>query len=109
MPWRPSGRRMESYLGFFAGKKLKKIAVGGGGPTVLCDTEGLAGGGAWNREGVIVFGRGFCDSLYKVGAAGGTPEPVTRLESSRGERAHLWPRFLARRQTLPPLHAQRTG
>jgi Tol biopolymer transport system component len=88
--WSPDGR----YLGFFSGKKLKKIAAGGGGPTVLCDTEGLAGGGAWNREGVIVFGRGFYDSLYKVSAAGGTPEPVTRLESSRGERAHLWPRFL---------------
>jgi Tol biopolymer transport system component len=88
--WSPDGK----YVGFFAGKKLKKIPAEGGPVTVLCDTEGLAGGGAWSRDGVIVFGRSFYDSLYRVSAAGGTPQRVTELDSSRGERAHLWPVFL---------------
>jgi len=87
--WSPDGK----YLAFFAGRKLKKVPVEGGPVTVLCDTEGVAGG-AWNQDGVIVFGRSFYDSLYRIGASGGIPEQVTVLDSSRGERAHLWPVFL---------------
>jgi hypothetical protein len=88
--WSPDGK----YIGFFAGKKLKKIAVSGGDPTDLCETDGLAGGGAWSSEGVIVFGRSFYDALYKVPATGGAAERAGKLDSSRGERAQLWPRFL---------------
>ena len=88
--WSPDGK----FIGFFAGKKLKKIAVEGGQPVVLCETDGLAGGGAWSEAGVIVFGRSFYDSLYRVPAGGGNAERLTRLDTSRGERAHLWPLFL---------------
>jgi Tol biopolymer transport system component len=88
--WSPDGKN----IGFFAGKKLKKIAVSGGPPTDLCDTDGLAGGGAWSSDGVIVFGRSFYDALYKVPATGGAAERASKLDSARGERAHLWPRFL---------------
>jgi Tol biopolymer transport system component len=88
--WSPDGQS----IGFFAGKKLEKIAVGGGAPVVLCATDGLAGGGSWSRDGVIVFGSSFDEGLYTVPAGGGAAKRLTRLDSDRGERAHLWPLFL---------------
>ena len=50
MFWAPDSRR----LGFFAGGKLKKIDLSGGIQT-LCDAQ-LGAPGAWNRDGVILFG-----------------------------------------------------
>ena len=32
--------------------------------------------------------------LYRVPAAGGVPQPLTKLDSGQGERAHGWPEFL---------------
>ncbi len=32
--------------------------------------------------------------MYRVAAAGGTPQAVTELDSSRGEASHRWPQFL---------------
>ena len=40
------------YIGFFAGGKLKKVAVGGGPPQTLCDASGV--GGTWSQD-VILF------------------------------------------------------
>src|SRR5262249_15864047 len=88
--WSPDSKR----LGFFAGKKLNKVDAEGGPVVPLCDTEGLAGGGTWSRDGVIVFGRSFYDGLYSVQDTGGNTVRVSKLDSSRGERAHLWPLFL---------------
>jgi eukaryotic-like serine/threonine-protein kinase len=88
--WSPDSKA----LGFFAGGKLKTVAAGGGAVTVLCDVEAAAAGGTWNRNGVILFARGFYDGLYRISASGGTPERVTRLDSRHGERAQLWPHFL---------------
>ena len=44
----------------------------------------------------IVFGRfgGVGVGLLRVAAAGGTPMPLTKLDVSRQEIAHLWPQFL---------------
>src|SRR5574341_960621 len=48
--WSPDSR----FIGFFADGKLKKVEVSGGLPATLCDV-GIGTGGAWNREGVILF------------------------------------------------------
>jgi len=87
--WSPDSR----FIGFFAGGKLKKISVSGGPPQTICDAaEGR--GGAWNRDGVIIFAPGATGGLYKVSAAGGDPVPVTTLDQSRSEISHRWPNFL---------------
>jgi hypothetical protein len=87
--WSPDSR----FIGFFAGGKLKKISVSGGPPQTICDaSEGR--GGAWNRDGVIIFAPGATGALYKVSAAGGDPVPVTTLDQSRSEISHRWPSFL---------------
>ena len=85
--WSPDSR----FLAFFAGGKLKKIDVAGGPAQTLCDTSGV--GGAWTRDGVIIFGRP-SGGLQRVAAEGGVPAPVTSLDASRQENAHLAPRFL---------------
>ena len=86
--WSPDGRE----IGFFADDKLKKIDAGGGPPQTLCNGSGF--GGAWSRDGVIVFSPGAYSELLQVPAAGGTPQPATRLDASRGEHSHRWPYFL---------------
>jgi len=86
--WSPDSR----HIGFFAQGKLKRIDVSGGPPQVLCDA-GVARGGAWNRDGVIVFSPGN-SGVRRVPAAGGEPRPLTALDSSRQEDSHRWPFFL---------------
>jgi Tol biopolymer transport system component len=50
-------------------------------------------GGAWSRQGVIVFA-GAGGVLQRVAASGGQPVPVTRPDAAKGEKTHRWPSFL---------------
>jgi Tol biopolymer transport system component len=87
--WSPDGR----FLGFFASGKLKRIEASGGPAQTLADIGVNPLGGAWNEEDVIIFSPNGL-SLHRIPAKGGTPEPVTQLDTSRGENSHRWPRFL---------------
>jgi eukaryotic-like serine/threonine-protein kinase len=80
-------------LGFFADGKLKRVDASGGPPQVLCDAP-FGRGGAWNRDGVIVFAGEAGRGLSRISATGGVLTPVTRLDGSRHETAHRWPSFL---------------
>jgi eukaryotic-like serine/threonine-protein kinase len=84
--WSPDSR----YLAFFAQGKLKKIDVGGGPPQALCNVVG-GRGGAWNRDGIIVFGQAE-GPLLRVSAAGGEPTVAIRAPA---EGDSIWnPSFL---------------
>jgi len=87
--WSPDSRT----LGFFAGGKLKTIDAAGGPVQSLCDAPN-GRGGAWNRDGVIVFAPNAVSGLFKVPAGGGQPTPVTTPDASRKEIAHRFPSFL---------------
>ncbi|HSE62641.1 MAG TPA: protein kinase [Thermoanaerobaculia bacterium] len=87
--WSPDNRS----IGFFADGKLKRIEAAGGPPQTLCDAP-LNRGGAWNRDGVILFAPASDSELYRVSSSGGRPTPLTRLDPSRGETSHRWPYFL---------------
>jgi serine/threonine protein kinase len=87
--WSPDRR----WIGFFAQGKLKKIEVSSGSPQVLCDAADNRGG-AWSRDGVILFSPTAMDSLYRVSADGGAVTQVTKLNSSANEESHRWPCFL---------------
>jgi eukaryotic-like serine/threonine-protein kinase len=80
-------------LGFFADGKLKKIDASGGPPQVLCDAP-QGRGGAWNRDGVIVFSGRPADGLSRVSVSGDVPTVATELDASRHETSHRWPFFL---------------
>ncbi|HSS43711.1 MAG TPA: protein kinase, partial [Thermoanaerobaculia bacterium] len=73
--WSPDSRN----IGFFAGRKLKKIDASGGPPQTLCDAS-LGRGGTWNPDGQIVFSPSPRDPLYRVSAAGGAATPITELD-----------------------------
>jgi len=85
--WAPDSR----LLAFQAGSKLERIDISGGGPETICDVALLLGG-AWNQDGVILLGG--IGGLAKVPATGGTPSPVTKVNSSLGEIEHGQPTFL---------------
>jgi len=72
--WSPDSRS----LGFSADGKLKIVSATGGLATALCDT-GTGGGGAWSREGVILFADDI-GPIQRVSAAGGACTPVTQAE-----------------------------
>jgi serine/threonine protein kinase/Tol biopolymer transport system component len=85
--WAPDSRS----LGFFADGKLKRINASGG-PTQELAIAGRGRGGAWNRDGTILFAPGINDLLMRVPAGGGTPTPASRM--APGENSHRWPSFL---------------
>ena len=91
--WSPDSR----FVGFFARGKLKTVEIGTsseyGRPNTLCDApEGR--GGAWSRDGVIVFSPNIEAAIHRVPAAGGQPSPVTTLKRERRQTSHRWPDFL---------------
>jgi len=91
--WSPDG----SFIGFFADGRLKKIEPSGGSLQTLTnfsDSFGGGLGGAWNRDGVILFPPTHADPIYRFSAAGGEAGPVTVLDLSRQEHTHKWPQFL---------------
>ncbi|MBK5293149.1 MAG: protein kinase, partial [Acidobacteriia bacterium] len=85
--WSPDSR----HIGFFADRKLKKVDARGGAPLTLCELSSAVSGGAWNRDGVIVFGS---PNLQRVPAGGGEPKPLLKLDKPRQEIRQLWPSFL---------------
>jgi len=84
--WSPDG----ASVGFFADGKLKRIDIVGGVPQVLANAA-VGGGGAWNREGTILFFPA-AGPLFKVPATYGEAVAVTRLET--GQLGHAYPQFL---------------
>jgi eukaryotic-like serine/threonine-protein kinase len=89
MFWSPDSR----FVAFDAAGELKKVDVRGGAPQKVCDLHGLAIGGAWNRDDVIIVGSPG-GALMRCPASGGTASVVTQPDSSRGDTAHVFPSFL---------------
>jgi Tol biopolymer transport system component len=87
--WSPDGRA----VGFFTPGKLKRVDVSGGRVSDICPGGFFGMGGAWSSRGVIVFGS-FADTLKRVSAAGGTPEPISGLSLSSDALGQYWPIFL---------------
>jgi Tol biopolymer transport system component/predicted Ser/Thr protein kinase len=79
------------WIGFFSGGKLKKISVSGGAAVTLGDA-GNNFGGSWSSQGTIFFALSPGSPLLQVPDAGGTPQPLTRLE--KGDGGQSWPQFM---------------
>lgn len=81
------------YLGFFANDKLNRIDTSGGPPLAIAEVR-TARGGAWSRDGTVLFTPDTISPMYYVAASGGSPQPATKLNGSLGEVSHRWPQFL---------------
>jgi eukaryotic-like serine/threonine-protein kinase len=87
--WSPDSR----FIGFFSNSRLKKIEVSGGLAQTLCDApEGR--GGAWSRDGVILFAPLGGSVLFRISAGGGEVTQVTTKDQERQENSHVVPAFL---------------
>ena len=86
--WSPDSRA----LGFFANGKLRTIDLNATTAEAVCDAQ-LGRGGAWSPTGVIVFSPSPIGALLQVSASGGSPTPLTKLDTSR-HSSHRWPFFL---------------
>ncbi|MHB1048458.1 MAG: protein kinase domain-containing protein [Bacteroidota bacterium] len=80
-------------IAFFADGKLKKIDSKGGPTFTICDAQ-AGRGGAWNKNGVIVFAPNSGGPLHQVSSAGGVSKQLTSLDSAEMEVNHRWPLFL---------------
>jgi hypothetical protein len=58
------------WIGFFAGGKLKKVAVAGGSVQTLCDVP-IGMGASWGDDNRIYFAPFQISGLWKVSASGG--------------------------------------
>jgi Tol biopolymer transport system component len=88
--WSPDGKS----IAFADGTMLKKIELSGGSPQKIADSPTTVGMGAWNKDGVIVFGTRGPGPLYRVPATGGTPVPLSAIYESQADRGHSFPVFL---------------
>jgi Tol biopolymer transport system component len=86
--WSPDGQ----FVAFFAGGKLKKIAVAGGAPQTLCDVDAPRGG-TWSPSGVIVFAKSQ-SPLSQVSSEGGSVTSATTFDAAQEPVFHYWPQFL---------------
>jgi serine/threonine protein kinase len=82
--WSPDGRS----IGFFADAKLKRIDVDGEAVQTLATSR--SSGGAWNRDGTILFQPDLAGPMFRISAAGGEPVRVTS-PSSEAVRPAFFP------------------
>jgi len=80
------------WIGFWADGALKKVPIGGGGATTLCETPTLFGA-SWGSNDLIVFANE-SGGLRQVSAAGGTAVALTQLDIKAGEVSHRLPHIL---------------
>ena len=67
------------WVGFGAAGELRKVPLGGGPAVTLCKAAALFGA-SWGSDGTIVFATARNGGLWRVSAAGGTPEALTTLQ-----------------------------
>ena len=82
------------WLGFFTNTELKKVPVAGGSPIRISLVTPVTAGAAWGTDGNIVFTLTMNGPLSRISESGGGVQPVSALDSSRGEHSHLWPQIL---------------
>jgi serine/threonine-protein kinase len=83
------------WIGFTEGGTLKKVSVDGGPVTEIASTGAdLINGASWGEDGNIVYSV-YGSGLWRVAAAGGSPEQLTTEVDSLLESAHAWPQVLA--------------
>jgi len=86
--WSPDSQS----VGFFAEGRLKRVDIDRGAVQILANAP-AGRGGAWNRDGTIIFTPNVTQGIFRISATGGTASAVTRTETTK-ETSHRFPQFL---------------
>ena len=81
-------------VGFFAASKLSVIRASGGAPPRDVCAAGEGAGASWGRNDIILFATSSRSGISAVAAGGGSPRPITSLDSSHRDVSHRYPQFL---------------
>ncbi|GMR14257.1 MAG: hypothetical protein BMS9Abin29_2501 [Gemmatimonadota bacterium] len=92
----PDGQRIAFITG---SRALRVVSLSGEPPVTLADSGIVRGGGSWGRDGYIYLSggdgnTGTPDRIIRMPDTGGPTEPVSTLDSVRGEIAHIFPEAL---------------
>ena len=86
----PDGKR----VGFFAGRKLKKVLLAGGPALVIADVPGPPRGASWGPNDDIFCAWLGASGVFRVSSEVGNPESVTTTDREKGDGFHYWPEVL---------------
>jgi Tol biopolymer transport system component len=78
-------------LAFFTPAGLMRISLSGGPARRVTTTPPPTRGGVWTPDNVIYFAATQHGGIYRVGADGGTADPVTEADALNNHEAHVWP------------------
>jgi serine/threonine-protein kinase len=91
----PFSRPNSQRIGFFSQNSIRWTTVTGGPSVEVTKVEGAARGATWGPDDTIVYASASTETgLFRVAAAGGQPQVLTRPDAARGEIDHVLPRFL---------------
>ncbi len=93
VPYHPFFSPDGAWVGFVTPSELRKIPATGGTAQSLCKVE-RSRGASWSEDGTIVIAPSPASGLVRVSASGGQPEPLTQLDTAKGEVTHRWPQVL---------------
>jgi serine/threonine-protein kinase len=85
-----------NWLGFFDEPNvLRKVTVNGGPAVTICSVSGGPRGASWGPDNTIVFATNDpATGLFRVSAAGGEADVLTKPDGQKGELDHYWPELL---------------
>ena len=86
--WSPDSRS----LAFFSGGRLNRLDLDNGLVRALAIAPNPLGG-AWSRDGTVLFTPNYTGPIFRTSATGGDAQPLTRMET--GQASHAFPAFLS--------------
>jgi serine/threonine-protein kinase len=92
-PYHPFFSPDGQWVGFATTEQLKKVPITGGTPISLCKVN-RSRGASWGPNNTIVVAPENGSGLFTVSAAGGELQPLTTLDSEKGEVSHRWPQVV---------------
>lgn len=98
--WQPFFSASGQEVGFFAQRRLRRVALDGTPPVTVTEVGRNPRGAAWAPDGTIVFGPSQTSGLMRVDSRGGSAEPLTNIDGSTDERSHRWPQVLPDGRTV---------
>ena len=92
----PDGR----WVGFFAGDRMKKVALAGGDPALLLFVPPVTRGAVWTPQDTIFYSPSSTTGLVRVAANGGSSESFLAPKYESGQFAYRWPETVAGGRSL---------